>query len=136
MLASARLENGLVVNCAVMGLASRRPLAERTVTGTVTVTRVDGLNGMVGTNISVSPVRCQLPGTLGLRAGHGDFCATGAEKVTWTGSTPCFPSPGTTAHPALSVACGLIVVTQRQGRGYPTRRPITRGRREREVTRP
>src|SRR5258708_12597421 len=74
-----------------MGLASRLPLAERTPAcppGTETVTRVDGLNGTVGVNISVSPAACQLPGTPGATLGRGDPAATGAEKVTWTGSLP------------------------------------------------
>src|SRR5258708_14965533 len=71
-----------------MGLASRLPRADRTPAGIVTVTRVDGLNGTAGVNISVSPVACQLPGTLGLMAGRGDPADTGAEKVTWTGSLP------------------------------------------------
>src|SRR5258708_12680417 len=74
-----------------MGLASRLPLAERTPAcppGTETVTRVDGLNGTVGVNISVSPAACQLPGTPGATLGRGDPAATGAEKVTWTGSPP------------------------------------------------
>lgn len=77
-----------MVNCVVMGLASRLPRADRTPAGIVTVTRVDGLNGTAGVNISVSPVACQLPGTLGLMAGRGDPADTGAEKVTWTGSLP------------------------------------------------
>jgi hypothetical protein len=77
-----------VVKFAVNCLASRLPRSERTPAGTVTVTRVDGLNGTVGVNISESPAGCQLPGTLGLRAGSADPAATGAENVTWTGSLP------------------------------------------------
>src|SRR5260221_10252184 len=78
-----------------MGLASRLPRADRTPAGIVTVTRVDGLNGTAGVNISVSPVACQLPGTLGLMAGRGDPADTGAEKVTWTGSLPsAWGAPG------------------------------------------
>ena len=57
------------MNCAVIGLAGRLPRSDRTPAGTVTVTRVDGLNATAGVNISVSPVACQRPGTLGLRVG-------------------------------------------------------------------
>src|ERR1700730_12876544 len=71
-----------------MGLASRLPGAERTPAGIVTVIRVDGLNGTVGVNISVSPADCQVPRTPGVTLGSGDPAATGAEKVTRTGSRP------------------------------------------------
>jgi hypothetical protein len=40
---------------------------------------------------------CQVPGTVGLKAGRGELGASGAEKTTWTGlapSTPALPLPG------------------------------------------
>src|SRR5258708_31990376 len=79
-----------------MGLASRLPRAERTPAGIVTVIRVDALNGTGGVTISVSPADCQVPGTLGVTLGCGDPAATGAEKVTRTGSRPSARrAPGT-----------------------------------------
>jgi hypothetical protein len=211
---------GSVVKCTVIGLSSRPPREDQTPAGIVRVTWVEGLNGTVGVNVSVSPTACQVPGTLGLRAGCGNSAATGAEKVTWIGSLPsacrspgagvtditrngpgrvtpglfgalgggpsfrvsryvpapassatiaapiaitrvrgwratpvptlapvaatcllssrpvnnsCSPSPGTFAHPALSITNGISVVTQRHERAYPARQAITHGRRKRKV---
>jgi hypothetical protein len=54
-----------VVKCAVIGLASGLARSERTPAGTVIVTRVDGLKGTFGMDISVASAACQLPGMLG-----------------------------------------------------------------------
>jgi hypothetical protein len=56
--------------------------------GTVTLIRVNGLNGMFGVNTAASPDRCQLPPTLGVTLGIGDPAASGAENVTRIGSLP------------------------------------------------
>jgi hypothetical protein len=52
----------------------------------------------VGVNTMVPPLpACQLPGTVGLKAGSGELRASGAEKATCTGLapfTPVLPLPG------------------------------------------
>ena len=73
---------------AVVVLARVCPRDERVWPGTVTVTRVDGLNGTAGVNVHVSAAPCQLPGTSGVTVGSGDPADSGAEKVTWTGLLP------------------------------------------------
>jgi hypothetical protein len=64
----------------------------------LSVSAVPGAKGVVGVNTMVPPLPAsQLPGTVGLKVGSGELCASGAEKTTCTGAAPftwVLPLPG------------------------------------------
>jgi hypothetical protein len=85
---------GAVVNCDDTDSVSRPPPAECTPdgpAGTLTVSVVDGWKGVVGTKMRESACAVQLPGTLGVIVGFGDFGEMSPEKVTTIGSDPFTP---------------------------------------------